>query len=234
MKKTNQRPGIKKISEILPAVKHQVAEKPSVGGFSLDKKTFLHAFNYYSGGKYVIDSQNKELTELVFKYFLNDDDFLKSDLIKSEPSLDKGLLIFGDYGTGKTFLFETIHKIGRELITKKGYKNLWFNAIAAGSFNELYMNEVTKKQKNQATTFDLKTYYKGQLYIDDLGHETTAFNRFEVFEQVLFERYRNRSRTFVTTNLKPSEIGNRYGARIGDRLPEMFNIISFKGDSRRK
>jgi DNA replication protein DnaC len=39
---------------------------------------------------------------------------------------------------------------------------------------------------------------------------------------------------FVSTNLGPVKVGNRYGARIRDRVREMFNIYSLKGESWRK
>ena len=88
--------------------------------------------------------------------------------------------------------------------------------------------------KRQHLSFNLESYYKGSLLIDDLGVEKLAFNSYELMEQILFERYRNNALTFMTTNLKPGEIGERYGSRIDDRLQEMFNIIKWEGASFRE
>ena len=110
------------------------------------------------------------------------------------------------------------------------YKGLWFSKISCGSFVDDYMREVI----NDESTFELRNYYKGVLYIDDLGFEKLAFNKTEIIGDILFEREKLGSRTFITTNLKPSEITQRYGDRIGDRLPAMFNIINWKGKSFRK
>ena len=92
----------------------------------------------------------------------------------------------------------------------------------------------TWHQPREKTGFELEFYYKGYLYIDDLGLEKKAFNSQEIMGQLLFERNRIGSITFVTTNMKPSEIAQRYGDHIGDRLPEMFNIIKWDGPSRRE
>lgn len=242
-KKPGKEDSAKSIGELIPQAKQSIkasADKPT--GFVLDRPTFDGRFSYHrlavahktNRPLYEIKEEDKDVIELVFKYFLKDPEFLESPLIKSEPSFFKGLLIHGAVGVGKSYLFDILHEVGRELIIKRKHTHIWFRSITAVSFVDLYMQEVTKKDKKQATNFDLKSYYKGQLYIDDLGLEEMAFNRYELFEQLLFERNRNRSITFVTTNLKPTDIGERYGERIGDRLPEMFNIIRWDGESKRK
>lgn len=233
----------KSISDLMPKVRQTIktaADKPT--GFVLDRPTFDGRYKYHrlavahntNRPLHEISKEDEPVIGLIFKYFLKDPEFLESPLIKSEASFNKGLLIHGPVGVGKSYLFDILHEIGRELITKRRHANIWFRSITAVSFVDLYMQEVTKKDAKQATNFDLKSYYKGQLYIDDLGLEEKAFNRYELFEQLLFERNRSRSITFVTTNLKPTQIGERYGERIGDRLPEMFNIIKWHGESKRK
>ena len=64
------------------------------------------------------------------------------------------------------------------------------------------------------------------LYFDKPEHE--------IIEEVLFERNIIRCKTFVTTNLTSVEISEKYAPRLGDRLPEMFNIIPWRGESFRK
>ena len=88
--------------------------------------------------------------------------------------------------------------------------------------------------KDNSSSFNLDAYKRGNLYIDDLGFEKKAFNNHELIGELLFERYRNNALTFVTTNHSPKEISGRYGARIGDRLAEMFNIIKWEGESLRQ
>ena len=192
----------------------------------LTKDMFWRVFKDVLGvDKYIISSNNKKVAYTTFKYFLQIEDFNKYKIISSVPDLKKGLLIYGTNGIGKSFLFDSLHKVGRELLNY-GYNDFWFNQISAISFVEDYM-----KLK---ADFNLQDYYRGVLYIDDLGLEKKAFNKNELIGELLFERHRRGKKTFVTTNIDPNEIHLRYGNAIGDRLPEMFNIIKWEGESWRK
>lgn len=215
----------KNTQQVFPRSLEQEVKK----GILMTKENFWNLWKLHSAGAYIIDDRNKDVIFTVFKYFLKDPDFNEAGLITTEPSLEKGLLIFGDYGVGKTLLFEILHKIARSFLDH-GNKQMWFSCITASSFVEKYMSET----KNPDSTFSLDSYSKGRLYIDDLGFEPKAFNQKEIMAQILFDRNRFGSTTFVTTNLKPSEIVERYGDRIGDRLDEMFNIIKWNGESFRK
>lgn len=150
-------------------------------------------------------------------------------MIKNDASLDKGILLYGNLGVGKSMLFEIFHGMGKYLY-KLNNRDFWFPKISTGSFVDQYMNSL----KENSSTFNLDAYRRGNLYIDDLGFEKKAFNNHELIGELLFERYRNNALTFVTTNLSPKEISGRYGARIGDRLAEMFNIIKWEGESLRQ
>lgn len=205
---------------------------------SFDKKMIWQLFNKtaksefdkikkYDDDIYHIDERNKEIIFTVLAYFCRLEDFNKFEIIKNKASLKKGLLIYGDYGVGKSFLFKVLEAMGRELYLEHKSNFFWFTSISTGSFVDDYMRSV----KDSSSNFNIKNYHKGALYIDDLGFEKLAFLSFELMGEVLFERERNQAITFVTTNLKPSEIMERYKERIGDRLPAMFNIIKWEGES---
>ncbi len=181
----------------------------------------------HKNDEFTINDQNKEIIYTVLCYFLKLENFNQFNLIKNEASLNKGILIYGDYGVGKSFLFKVLQEMGREIALHHQDKSFWFTSISTGSFVDEYMISI----KNPHSNFSIKNYYKGRLYIDDLGFEKLAFLSFELMGEVLFERERNQAITFVTTNLKPSEITERYKERIGDRLPAMFNIIKWEGNS---
>lgn len=199
--------------------------------FVLTKSILWRLFNTYTPEGYVIDSRNEKIIFTLLRYFLRDPDFNEYKLIHNDsPALEKGILIYGDYGVGKSQLFEIIRTVGKELIVNKNCNLLWFSHISAGSFVDEYMAAT----KDEHSTFKIENYYTGKLYIDDLGFEKQAFNRTELFGELLFERNRKKALTYVTTNLKPSELTKRYGERIGDRLPEMFNILKWEGKSFRE
>ncbi|CAL2077492.1 conserved protein of unknown function [Tenacibaculum sp. 190524A02b] len=185
------------------------------------------SFNQESKCAFEFNEDNRKIVLTILRYFSGYDDFNEFGVIKNNPSLSKGLLVSGDLGVGKSILFKILSEAGRSLYLKTGFKRMNFKSISCGDFVGLYMASSKKKHLE----FNLSTFQKIKLYIDDLGVEPKAFNAYELMEQVLFERYRNNALTFITTNLTPLEIAERYGARIGDRLPEMCNIIIWKGDS---
>lgn len=174
--------------------------------------------------------QENKVVRTLKNYFLRNPNFNQESVL-NEPSLEKGLLVFGTFGVGKSMFFKIIHSMAKELVMNHGYQGLYFSQISAPSFVNEHM---ASTKQGYGGNFHLESYYKGKLYIDDLGAEPLCFNKHELFEDVLFERHRNDAMTFITTNLTPSQIGDKYGARIGDRLPEMFNIIKWDGKSFRE
>lgn len=152
-------------------------------------------------------------------------------IVLNNPNIFKGLLVFGECGNGKSMFFDIIHSIAKELVINHGYQGLWFTKVTAPWIVEEYMRAT---EKGYNGTFQFTSYYKGTLYIDDLGAEKLAFGRDNIIADLLFERHKNGVKTFVTTNLTPKQLGELYGFRISDRLPGMFNIIKFKEKSYRE
>lgn len=174
--------------------------------------------------------EENNVIETLKMHFLQVSDFDKYKLVKNEPNIFKGLLVFGDYGVGKSMFFEIMHEIGKELVLKHGYQGLHFSKLSCPWIVEEYMRAT---EKGYAGNFSLPSYYKGKLYLDDLGAERLAFGRDNIIADLLFERHRNGAMTYITTNLKPSELAEKYGARIGDRLAEGYNILNWSGNSYR-
>ncbi|MEO2126849.1 MAG: hypothetical protein ABGW91_01700 [Christiangramia sp.] len=195
-----------------------------------DYKAFIwNLFNHSKPEGYRLNESNEKVILTLLPYFVKLPTFNKHKLIKNDASLDKGILLYGNLGVGKSMLFGIFHRMGKYLYNLNN-TDFWFPKISTGSFVDRYINSL----KNSSSTFDLDAYRRGNLYIDDLGFEKKAFNNHELIGELLFERYRNNALTFVTTNLSPREVSERYGARIGDRLAEMFNIIKWEGESLRQ
>ncbi|PRX42490.1 P-loop NTPase family protein [Salegentibacter salegens] len=199
----------------------------------INKQLFWHLFLKQVALQKIdfkIEKHNEKIVYCVFRYFLQMENFNEYGIIKNKASLSKGLLVYGDYGVGKSTLFDLIHEVGKEIIKTFHIAQLWFPRISAISM----VTQYHQSHKDPSSTFVLQDNYKAKLFIDDLGKEEKAFNREELIEKVLFERHRRKRKTFVTTNDTPSAIAKRYGAHIGDRLPEMFNIIKWEGGSWRE
>lgn len=144
---------------------------------------------------------------------------------------DKGLLIYGSLGVGKTMFFDIIRSMAKELVKDHAYQGLWFSMCTAPW---LVSERMASVEASYTGSFDISSYHKGKLYIDDLGAEKRCFNKYELLEEILFQRHRNKALTMITTNLTPEEIGERYGERVFDRLGEMFHIIKWVGKSKRE
>lgn len=195
----------------------------------LSKVVIWKLFEIYAGENFVFNEDNRKVIYTILRYLSGDKNFNTYSLVTNHADLNKGILLHGPNGVGKSYLFKILHDIGNHLL-EKGNHQLRFQKISASPFVDKYMREVMIS----STNFNFESYYKGKLYIGDLGLESKVFGRTELFGKLLYERNRRNSKTFVTTNLKPSEINERYGDAIGDRLPEMFNIIKLEGESFRK
>lgn len=82
------------------------------------------------------------------------------------------------------------------------------------------------------------TAEKAILVIEDMGQEPLEVqsygNIYNPVIDILEKRYENARTTFITTNLDPRQLGQRYGKRIQDRLREMMYIIAFDNPSYRR
>jgi len=237
--------GIVKNKERLMALVDKDFSVPDVSVTAEDLyKMFVKLFKSEVGKEF--DKQNKEMLDnllpLIF-YFSKDERFFEcNNLTKlSEPSFDKGLLIIGGYGNGKTtamLLFEMIFKSAKGL----AFKGFTTNEVV--TLYEACENDSSISDFNKRMKF-------GKRYFDDLGTERDAsrYGKVNAMKEILEARYINRKddskiHTYITMNYAeqyPGDaekaldfIGDKYGSRMYDRIFEMFNIIEFKGKSFRK
>lgn len=73
------------------------------------------------------------------------------------------------------------------------------------------------------------------LAIDDLGSEPTEINDFgsqrSPIAELIEYRYNNQLATYITTNVKPAKLKERYKERISDRFREMLDQIKFSNEN---
>ena len=78
----------------------------------------------------------------------------------------------------------------------------------------------------------------GVLCIDDVGLEPTEVldygNAINPVIEILEQRYQRQLFTFITTNLTPKQIREKYGDRIADRFNEMMKCIVYKNPTFRQ
>ena len=140
-----------------------------------------------------------------------------------------GLLMCGVPGNGKTTLMRAIASLVNVLDIQDDYnQHLGVTIIDA--------REIARLNKDNYETY--KQYrQRPMLAIDDLGLEPTEVldygNVLNPVIDLLSYRYNEQLFTMITTNLKPSEIREKYKDRIADRFNEMMAKIIFKNSSYR-
>jgi DNA replication protein DnaC len=171
---------------------------------------------------FITEDSYEILHKYLCLYFARDERFKKAKLVKNTASLDKGMLIHGTYGYGKTSLMKTFKNLN---IPNNGF-----------GYRSCYEVKEMLEDRNKKIA-DVKSLYTTPMMFDELGKESKSFG-VELMVDVLARRYdvfkEKGIKTHITTNLTPYEIGRRYGRHIESRLKEMFNIIEVKGLDKRK
>lgn len=220
----------------------QVKEKTDV---SLNSRElwllFKKHFQLIHGKPFVKTPETIQNLEPILYYFAKDERFFEcANLTRlSEPSFDKGLLIIGAFGNGKTSVMKVFESIFR------GIKGTGFKGYSANEVVTMF--EKISNEDNECTRKEFETImFNGIRYFDDLKTERIASNygKVNIFKDILEERYNRNSKTHITCNFKEGfngnikvgidEFGEKYGGRVYDRVFEMFNIVEFKGKSFRK
>ena len=171
-------------------------------------RTFEHAGN------------DLEVIQNLLKYFIGDN--------SSAYDLRKGICLAGGVGMGKTFLMESF------MTFTKAINGRTFRKVGTG---DVYDDISGAKNPTVA----LKKYYHGNVFFDDLGNEPAIFQHFgnviAYMDRIMFKREEaNRVGvciTHFTTNLKGSDISQRYGQRFMDRFKKELNVIVMTAPSKR-
>lgn len=218
-------------------LKFNLVEHP----FDKDKlwKWFLYYFKQIHGKKFqYTKAYMKANYASLFHYFLNDKMFLKCPNLyqhKLAPNFNKGLLIAGKVGVGKTAIMKVFEKLFFN------YKPHKFKIIPTYKVVEEYESLQTQNCKNEF----FRCYSIGDILFDDLNSERIANNygKVNVMEELIFRRHNCKYKTHFTMNPFPGlehspkenllRLEEFYNARIADRLFEMCNYITISGKSKR-
>ena len=136
-----------------------------------------------------------------------------------------GLMLYGDVGTGKSFLAACI---ANALITK-GVPVIMTNISALSTA----MGKDFERDKAQILG---RISEVPLLVLDDVGTERDTAYAYEKVQEIIDARYRSGMPLIITTNLSPKELAAppdmRY-KRVYDRLLEMCYPVKVDGSSRR-
>ena len=194
--------------EIINGVKHY--------NFSKSWQYLQHLGQQKFGQKFKLNPEDKEIIYKLLIYFIRDEETCE----KYGIDLDKGILLNGPVGCGKTSLMT--------LMRHFTYPDYHF---------------VIKSSRDIASEFNLEGYSIIQKYgksqnkiycFDDLGVENNMKyygNECNTVAEILLQRYdlqvMEGTVTHATTNLNAGELEELYGNRVRSRLRSMFNLVAF-------
>jgi len=180
---------------------------------------------------------DKNLQDVMLKMLLY---FTGSPLSKLD--LNKGILLIGGVGTGKSLLFRIYHAYVRDILMNNSFSS----ETAIDIIDGVNMKGVVYLEQFGRNVIGNKAYPK-TLYIDDIASKNEIVSHFgtklNAIGQLLSMRYNVFTRygvlTHATSNKYPLEMAEIYdnhdnNKRIMDRMTEMFNIVELDGKSHRK
>lgn len=159
--------------------------------------------------------------------------FLEDELVAKEMSIDlnKGILLTGPIGCGKTTLFKLMQKFPSK---RKSFGIVSTRQIVSEFMQSGY--EILEKYSRGNLNHEIRT--PRIFCFDDLVTEATSKyfgNDCNVMAEILLTRYdlfkEKGIITHITTNLTAGEIESIYGNRLRSRMREMFNLFGYDESS---
>ncbi len=169
--------------------------------------------------RFIIDNNNEATIEQLYLYLSHDPKFC--------GDLNRGVMLQGKYGCGKTLLMQSYAHLQNHLIHRF----------------EMHVPLVTFKSSTEIVA-EIRAngvipLSKRELLIDEFGREPKSImdfgNTIRPMAELVSARAESGAITHATSNFTLESLSGDdfYGAMVGDRLRAMFNFIRLDGDSRR-
>ena len=155
-------------------------------------------------------------------------------LVRDYPAVDRGLLLMGTVGVGKTHLSAAILR----RLVEKGTPCLFYE------FGTL-LKEIQSSYNPISQTSELRVlapvYEAEVLVLDELGASKPTDWVRDTMMQIIGTRYNNRKLTILTTNYTDARrhgaeetLEERIGVRLRNRLYEMCKTVMIEGEDYRR
>lgn len=230
---------LKELGRMLRAEENRKALTGKGWSYEQTRAYMLYRAQSLFGEKFVLDEFNQPVFELLCHYFSNSKEFisLAAGMNIVNPSLEKGIILAGNTGTGKTWLMSLFRKNNRQVYHVEQAKNIAFDYQKNGDEAIERHKNIIVNPFNDPTVFYQKN---AGLCIEDIGAEDVKNNfgnKTNVIGDILEARYVNNLLGVWfhgTTNMTTTQFGEFYGGRVTSRLREKTNFIELRGPDRRK
>lgn len=210
----------KTIEEVLFAQSHRPKERKQVMEYERARHLVIEIIRERVT-KFKTSDTTKLLLTNMTKYFINDP--------SGQFDINKGILLFGKVGTGKTTTFRIFERLAGALDILDGYDK---------KFKIIKTSDIVLDIRAKENEGFIRPYFSNSFCFDDLGKEPKEVkiygNSSTVMGDILFNRYDRSAITHATTNLNEQELMEHYGERIHSRMMEMFNWVHVTGEDHRK
>ena len=168
--------------------------------------------------------------------YLNNNRVEIFNAMKEVKKSDKGIYLYGSFGSGKTYLMIRLMKeLAKEKDVLCVYYPEFINNVKAEIAKGNSIDEMIDQLKKASI-----------LFIDDIGREqNTIFNRDQILSVIINYRYQYNLQTFMTSNRSINELDDHLAETndsidrvasfaIIDRIRHMMKEIKLSGDDFRK
>jgi DNA replication protein DnaC len=174
------------------------------------------------GAHFNIQKEDYTLIRKMICYAIRDEEACQ----KYQIDMNKGILLLGPVGSGKTSLMNLI----RDFFPTSFRPIIKSTREISYEFNQEGYATIDKYGKTEKV-----------FCFDDLGVESSLKhygNECNTMGEIILSRYdqyiQSGTITHVTTNLNSVELEKMYGVRVRSRLREMFNLIAFSKETQDK
>ena len=194
-------------------VECSMSDKQFATLFKIETRSML--IRKQSNKEFEFDDNNKPIVRQLYLWLI------KGAFSGNE---NKGFLLTGNIGCGKTLIMESFIRIYNYFCDDDPTKK-----IKIYDSRELFYKIIED---------GVDVYASGVLYIDDLGKEPIDYTNYGFTKQPMIEllslRHSLGRLTFASGNFTlDGYYKEKYGKTIVDRFKEMFNHIELKGESKR-